>query len=477
MHQGRSYWQRLATAWDAFYHFRPFTGPLVTVLTSLLVISASFLRRTRIVALGLVVPFLFLYGLFFSYEIRNGLLAFPLVALVCGETFHHLLALLRAPLPRRLARFAIRPHSKVSWVTIPVALISGWLVAGAPGYDKIPALAAFLSNPWIFDAMHLFMPPVFFSAVLALSLALVVRVDSGAIEVGRLAALGLVIFVIRGVAMNSREALIASQEHEARATIGSPAANERLYAMIEQKHIKAGIVTDYWFLRALPGIDRLFRPTDCSAPCTISGLRASLRAYPDAEFALMQEGNLAPETREQVQRGGEFNNLFLVDGVRFLHFRRGLDGGPLDPSPPSLASVVPASGRGAGQEFRLIFSDPNGADDISDIILIINSRLQGAGACYIQWNRSFNSITLANDNGVGWAAEKLVGKPGDARNSQCTVDSSRMVVTERRTEIELRIPIHFAPSFAGVRHFYGTAVQQWTGTTAAYKDAANWVVP
>jgi hypothetical protein len=129
-------------------------------------------------------------------------------------------------------------------------------------------------------------------------------------EMGRLLALGLIVFVVYGAATNPSESLIASQRQEARTTIGDPAVNERLYAVIQQKHINTGIVTDYWFLRALPDINRLFRPTGCSAPCTVDALRTSVRAYGDPQIVLMLDNNLAPETREQIQRGGELNNLF-----------------------------------------------------------------------------------------------------------------------------------------------------------------------
>lgn len=317
LHQGRSYGQRLVAAWQMFFSVHPYTGPSVTAATAGLMVASLFIRRTRAMTVFLLAPFLLLYGIYFSYAIRNALLAFPLIALICGETVHQLAGFPPKP------GFAREPYAGVILAAIGTALFAGWLLTGEPGRSGLPdPVIRALTNSWMIDASRLFGIPALVTALLALGALLVPWGEAGGIEVGRLLALGFILFVAGGAAMNSRDALVASQTRLARTTIGDPAVNDRLYDLIQQRRITAGIVTDYWFLEALPGIKQFFRRSNCSAPCTVEGLRKSVYAYPDAGFALTADRRLAPETRQKADQGGEFQTLFLIDGLRLVQVNR-----------------------------------------------------------------------------------------------------------------------------------------------------------
>jgi hypothetical protein len=317
LHQGRSYPERLIAAGYMFFSFRSYTGPVVTTLILVLFLASLFLRRTRPLTLFVLIPFLLLYGLFFSYEIRNALLAFPLAALVCAETIYRLASFI--PKPQRASKFI----PGVIGVAVLTAIFAGWLAAGEPGRSAFPDIVIrALTDPWIADASHLFGLATFVVALITLAIVLAVRIESGEIEVGRLIAAGIVVFAIAGAATNSRAELIDSQTREARATIGDAPVNERLYAVIAQRNIKASIVTDYWFLRALPSVKQLFRATGCGAPCTPQGLRASVIAYPDAKYVLMADTNLDPATIRMMDAGAGFTTLFDLDNQRLIEVDR-----------------------------------------------------------------------------------------------------------------------------------------------------------
>jgi hypothetical protein len=474
LHKGRSYWQRLAAAWQMFYSFRAYTGPIVTVATAGLILASLFIRRTRAVTAFVLLPFLLLYGLYFSYEIRNGLAAFPIIALVCGVMIHQLAGLVPQP------AFMRRPWIGVAAASLVTAVLAGWLLSVNPAAGGLPPMAMRLfADPWITDAIHLFVLPALIISLLlvvvtgvALTTAMSARIRSGAVEVGRLIALAATVCLVWGAATTSRASMMAAQTQEARLTIGDPAVNEALYNLIAQRHITSGIVTDYWFLRALPDIKGLFRATGCGSPCNIDSLRASVEAWPDAGFILMADRNLAPEAKRLARKGGEFTTLFLINGIRFIQVNPNFT--PPAPGQPALVSILPATGAGAKQEFVLTFRDGAGAQDISDVILIVNKTWQPAKACYVQWYRN-NNLTIANDNGVGWADEKSAGSAGEIANSQCAVDVSRVVASAQGDMLKLRIPIRFTAAFSGTRHFYASAVSN--AIASPYRDGATWQVP
>lgn len=312
LHQGRTYPQRIVATWDMFMHARPYTGPVLTIAAALLVVGSLFVKHIRPVTLYCLFPFLLAYSLFFSYEMRTASLGFPLVALVCGEALHELLSTLHVRVGHGLLIAAAFG-----------AAIAAWLLTGEKGRDLLPAsVVRFLTDPWIAETAGFYAGALFVIALVCFVLLFTLRIPAGRLEFGRLLVIAAAVFVLFGAAKYRWDDIVFSQIQRARTTIGDPAVNARLYDAVRDKQITSGIVTDYWFLRALPDIKQLFRQTYCYAPCNMDGLRASITRYPDAGFILMMNGNLSPETREALDRGGEFTTLFLVDGVRMIQVKR-----------------------------------------------------------------------------------------------------------------------------------------------------------
>ena len=194
---------------------------------------------------------------------------------------------------------------------------------GEKGRDWLPqSVNHFLTDPWIVEATSFYAHAVFAVALLCIVLLTAVRIDKSTIEFGRVAALAAGLFVLFGAATYRWEDIVFSQIQLARTQIGDAAVNTKLYDTIRENHITAGIVTDYWFLRALPDIKPLFRQTYCYPPCAMDGLRASVVRYPDAGFVLMGNANLAPEARQELDRDSEFTTLFLVNGFRMMQVNR-----------------------------------------------------------------------------------------------------------------------------------------------------------
>src|SRR5579883_261171 len=87
--------------------------------------------------------------------------------------------------------------------------------------------------------------------------------------------------------------------------------------------------------------------------------------------------------------------------------------------PPQPVSVLPSSGSGSTQTFSFLFTDLNGASDLTVAQVAFNSVFSGAGACYINIDPVHNLLWLANDTLTAWAGPLITGSASSLQNSQC----------------------------------------------------------
>ena len=92
------------------------------------------------------------------------------------------------------------------------------------------------------------------------------------------------------------------------------------------------------------------------------------------------------------------------------------------PQPPTADSVTPSSGSGTGTVFSYQASDPNGAQDLSSIQVIVNEAVTGVNSCYLAYQAASNLLYLRNDAGSGWLGPQALGLPGLLQNAKCSVD-------------------------------------------------------
>ena len=123
-------------------------------------------------------------------------------------------------------------------------------------------------------------------------------------------------------------------------------------------------------------------------------------------------------------------------------------------SPPAIVSLSPNSGAGTSVTFKAVYSDPNGAADLSEILLQINSSQGSANACYIYYQPQGNYLYLANNSGA-WIAPGLTpGIAGTVSNSQCTLNAGSSSVNSAGTELTLSIALSFSNTFVGAKNLY-----------------------
>ena len=80
------------------------------------------------------------------------------------------------------------------------------------------------------------------------------------------------------------------------------------------------------------------------------------------------------------------------------------------PATPATVSVAPASGSGASATFSAVYSDANGGADISLAYILVNSSINAAGGCFIEYNRVSNTYRLINDAGNTWSGAISAGQ-------------------------------------------------------------------
>ena len=122
--------------------------------------------------------------------------------------------------------------------------------------------------------------------------------------------------------------------------------------------------------------------------------------------------------------------------------------------PPAIVSLSPASGTGAAVTFKAVYSDPNGAGDLNELLLQINSSRSSANACYVYYEPQGNHLYLANNAGA-WIMPALTpGVAGTAANSQCTLNAASTSVTMAGNNLTLTVALTFNGAFVGPKNVY-----------------------
>jgi len=129
---------------------------------------------------------------------------------------------------------------------------------------------------------------------------------------------------------------------------------------------------------------------------------------------------------------------------------------------PGVTGMTNAYSIGLTQTYTFTFTDSKGWQDITVANVLINSAINGVGACYIAFLPA----------GAGSGAIDLVDNAGDAAgpyqgltlpstsavsNGQCTISGAGSSVTASGTTLQLTLAVTFTPGFGGNRIVYAAA--------------------
>jgi hypothetical protein len=141
---------------------------------------------------------------------------------------------------------------------------------------------------------------------------------------------------------------------------------------------------------------------------------------------------------------------------------------------PVANSVAPSSGTGPGQRFSFTVSDQGGAGFITGLAALISSSLSTTGACYVVYDRTAGTISLAYDNPANGASPVTPGGAQIVSNSQCTLKASDSTVVIGVTSIVVTMDLTFNATYFGAKNVYLDAVEP--GFTSGWVTVGSWTV-
>lgn len=143
---------------------------------------------------------------------------------------------------------------------------------------------------------------------------------------------------------------------------------------------------------------------------------------------------------------------------------------------PVNRSVTPSAATGVvgqSQTLRANYSDPDGAGDIAQVRILVNSTLSGANALYGLYNRATNKLYLFNDAGNALLGGFAPGSANVIPNSQGTLNCAQTTIVQSGTV--LGVNWNFTPkaAFAGNKKVF-LFVRDAQNTTDGFDQMATW---
>lgn len=134
-------------------------------------------------------------------------------------------------------------------------------------------------------------------------------------------------------------------------------------------------------------------------------------------------------------------------------------------------SVTPSAGSGPAQTFTFTGSSPNGFGYINQYLMLFNTGVSGASACYLQY--SGNLLYMANDLGNAWTGGYAPGSSNTLSNSRCMVNTVSVSVYGFSNTLVIDIPITFTTSFTGQQNIYAY-LDDYGGNVSGWETMGTW---
>ncbi len=120
--------------------------------------------------------------------------------------------------------------------------------------------------------------------------------------------------------------------------------------------------------------------------------------------------------------------------------------------PPQIIGVSPNNGSGSSGTFTFTFADPNGFTDLGTSQALMNTVIDGNGACYLLFDRPSQKIYLLQNSGSFLGSS--IGSGSILSNSQCTVNAAAATISGSGNTLVYTVPITFLPAFRGTKNIY-----------------------
>ena len=150
---------------------------------------------------------------------------------------------------------------------------------------------------------------------------------------------------------------------------------------------------------------------------------------------------------------------------------------PVSSTFPVSVSMNPPAGTSSSSVLTYTYQDQSNASNLQTTWALINSALDGGGACYAAYYRPGNQLFLLPDNGDGSQATSMVlNGTSSLSNSQCTILGSGSSASVSGNQLMVTLNTVFKPAFAGRKGVWLGAVTS-TGQSSNWQALGTWRVP
>ena len=127
--------------------------------------------------------------------------------------------------------------------------------------------------------------------------------------------------------------------------------------------------------------------------------------------------------------------------------------------PPSVSATPAIAITTTPAVFSVAMSDPNGYADISSVLIIVNTSLNGVNACYLSVDIIGRTVSLASDSTATWSMVAF-GTSASVSNSTCSITGSDFTTSGAASTVTLQLRITLQPAVNGSRSIWAMAFDQ-----------------
>ena len=165
---------------------------------------------------------------------------------------------------------------------------------------------------------------------------------------------------------------------------------------------------------------------------------------------------------------GSENGLYTTGWVQMGTYTVAAGGAPV------ATSASPSFGTGSSQLFTFTVSDQGGSSFLTGVSALISASSNSTNACYVLYDRTANTISLAYDTPSNGASPVTPGGTQTVSNSQCTLKAYDSTLVVGATTLVLTVDLTFNPSFAGGKSIYLDAIER--SVTSGWTTMGTWTV-
>lgn len=146
---------------------------------------------------------------------------------------------------------------------------------------------------------------------------------------------------------------------------------------------------------------------------------------------------------------------------------------PTPVSAPVAVSVTPNAGTATSAVFQAVYSDLNGASNIT-ADMMINHVDSWAGACGTRYDQAGNGLFIINDAGNGWLGPITPGAAATLQNSQCVLNGATSSAVGSGNNLTVTFDVTFLPGFVGEKNIYLLAKNNTTNLESGCTPLGTW---